>query len=956
MQAQTPFYKNYSIESGLPSATVYDIIQDSEGYIWAATDNGVAKYNGSSFKRYLSEDGLGDNHIFKVFEDSKKRIWFLPQNGMLSYLYKDSFFSAKNNTFLKEKYISNQPYFIYYESSNGNLYFGQYRTQILQLDTEDRTKFYNIDNNISSIWQDRDSIITIRGYKITTINGNVIDSLPISSIENFSRVCVYNDTAIIANGREVFLYSKGRLLEERIRINSKYQEVISLHVIDNEIWVGTRKGVLRTKSINNLRTGEYDEYLSEYSITSTCKDFEGNYWFSTLEHGVFFIPSLSLITYDNLIYNKRVKCVEQGLNDMLWVGDSKGNYYILTGDQVVKKAVSPAKPLEVTSICHQTSGARITTKSAVLELKGNKKYFLSIFANDLLYDEKSGYWLASSHCYRINKSDYNNALKSTYQPVYTNPADLGGMVIDEVTNTIEKGNNNNIWVGTKNGLWVVDASNYSKQKIRFDNINVINKGSNYMAVGTESEGVVVYKGITPNDTINARDGLSASNVLAIISVSVDTMWVGTTKGVDMLYREGKAWNVVNVTGMIGIGAKRVNDIAELGSLIYLATEEGLVSFDKTKIYKSIYPIPIVIEKVSVNNRQVSLYSNISLSYTSNNIAIRYTGLSYKSKASIKYLYTLEGLDNEWHKTDVDNINYASLPAGSYTFKVKAINALGIAGDSYAQLKFNVTAPVWKRTWFYLLLVVGFALVIVVIALFRIRYMKKAYELEQTKSKTENLKLTHERDIKAIEQKALRMQMNPHFLFNALNTIKGYYANDKHAEGSTYISKFSKLLRLILESDDHLISLETEISILDLYLDLSRVRYNNAFNYSIATEEGLVSSEVSIIPMLLQPFVENAIIHGVAPKPGKGVIKVMFKKSGVNLVCMVEDNGVGRGYHKTSNNTQYQSKAIDVIRSRLDVLSKSSGGQYSMIIEDLKDENGSPEGTRVTIVIPFTLFW
>ncbi len=146
--AQTPFYKNYSIESGLPSATVYDIIQDSDGYMWMATDNGVAKYNGSSFKKYYSEDGMGDNHIFKVFEDRKKRIWFLPQNGMLSYLFKDSFFSAKNNAFLKKKYISNHPYFIYYESSNGDLYFGQYRTQILQLGAEGHTEFYNIDNNI----------------------------------------------------------------------------------------------------------------------------------------------------------------------------------------------------------------------------------------------------------------------------------------------------------------------------------------------------------------------------------------------------------------------------------------------------------------------------------------------------------------------------------------------------------------------------------------------------------------------------------------------------------------------------------------------------------------------------------------------------------------------------------------------------------------------------------------
>ncbi|HMK06186.1 MAG TPA: histidine kinase, partial [Flavobacterium sp.] len=200
-----------------------------------------------------------------------------------------------------------------------------------------------------------------------------------------------------------------------------------------------------------------------------------------------------------------------------------------------------------------------------------------------------------------------------------------------------------------------------------------------------------------------------------------------------------------------------------------------------------------------------------------------------------------------------------------------------------------------------------------------------------------------------------LQMNPHFIFNALNTIKGYYSEGDTIKASSYISKFSKLLRMLLENTEQAIPLASEIEMLELYIDLAKTRYKNKFEYEIIVDDELNRNETAIPTLLLQPIVENAIIHGLAPKEQIGLLTVSFLKKDNQLECIIEDNGVGREASKTSQiNKEHQSKAIEITMERIALFGEKAD-QSSFEIIDLKN-NSVAAGTKVIITIPLISIW
>lgn len=211
----------------------------------------------------------------------------------------------------------------------------------------------------------------------------------------------------------------------------------------------------------------------------------------------------------------------------------------------------------------------------------------------------------------------------------------------------------------------------------------------------------------------------------------------------------------------------------------------------------------------------------------------------------------------------------------------------------------------------------------------------------------------EKKLTELNQQAFRQQMNPHFIFNALNTIKGYYAENDVKKASDYISKFSKLLRNILENKEQFIPLEREIQAIKLYLDLAGMRYENKFVFSVMTDSALNPAEVGIPPMLLQPFIENSLIHGIAPKQGKGTILIEFKISGNKLICDITDDGIGRmASSSKSRMGNHNSKATLLITEYLEALNnKENTNKFTLEIRDLTDKQGEAIGTRVALAMP-----
>jgi len=243
--------------------------------------------------------------------------------------------------------------------------------------------------------------------------------------------------------------------------------------------------------------------------------------------------------------------------------------------------------------------------------------------------------------------------------------------------------------------------------------------------------------------------------------------------------------------------------------------------------------------------------------------------------------------------------------------------------------------------------------IAVLCAAQIQKVKAEEEKQQAKIET----LKNKQKMTESRLQSLRLQMNPHFLFNALNSIQQMILANEEIVATRYLSKFSKLLRAILvHSDKEFVTLKEELEILNLYIDLESIRFKESFNYSIECDEDIDTDEVKLPTLLIQPFVENAIWHGLMHKEGERYLQIKFAESGNCIHCSVEDNGIGRERSKetklaTGQGKKHTSKGIQVSMERLDAMSNSNGCKGSLEIVDLKDENGKPKGTLVKIIFP-----
>ena len=209
----------------------------------------------------------------------------------------------------------------------------------------------------------------------------------------------------------------------------------------------------------------------------------------------------------------------------------------------------------------------------------------------------------------------------------------------------------------------------------------------------------------------------------------------------------------------------------------------------------------------------------------------------------------------------------------------------------------------------------------------------------------------------LKQKTLQLQMNPHVIFNTLNSIQQYILNNDVENAVSYLSSFSKLMRRILNnSNERYVTLTDEIEAVSLYLQLESMRLGNRFSYKIDVDSDVDANNIEVAPLIVQPFVENAIIHGLVPKKDNCFLNVRFSKLSENkLLCVVEDNGVGRKHSektKQEKGASHKSYGMSITRRRLETLTKISNDDFSVEVVDLYDDKGMASGTRVNIIISF----
>ncbi|HEX3168758.1 MAG TPA: histidine kinase, partial [Chitinophagaceae bacterium] len=367
---------------------------------------------------------------------------------------------------------------------------------------------------------------------------------------------------------------------------------------------------------------------------------------------------------------------------------------------------------------------------------------------------------------------------------------------------------------------------------------------------------------------------------------------------------------------------------------------------------------VILRRIMIFDEELKMDSSftdlksLKLSYKQNFFSFEFAALNYDHPEKNKYEYQLINFDKKVVSNGTNRVfSYTNVPPGRYTLKVTASNNDDQWNKAGFEMELIIIPPFWATWWFKTIVVL--VLVGSVLLFFKLR--ENGIKREQVRQTAIN------KQIAEIRMTALRGQMNPHFIFNSLNSIQHFITNRDKEEALNYLSKFSKLIRKILEnSRENTVSISNELELLELYIQLEQLRFSNKFDYHIAIDEKIDLQNTEIPPLLIQPYIENAILHGLINKNDKGDLWLSLERNNGLLVCKIEDNGIGRARSQEIEQgkvSRHRSLGIKVTEERISGLFALLDYKMEVVTEDLfkikqaPEETAQPAGTRVTISIP-----
>jgi hypothetical protein len=504
----------------------------------------------------------------------------------------------------------------------------------------------------------------------------------------------------------------------------------------------------------------------------------------------------------------------------------------------------------------------------------------------------------------------------------------------------------NIYLGGNDGLFLWNekklvALSQQRKSLLYKINTMACTPDNLMWVGLGADSLIVLKNNKWVASIALGDIIPGNVCKALCSNKLGEIWLGTNKGLNRInytYLNNKFTYNNSYFGIAdGIIGEQVNDIVIQDSVLYVATNQG-ISYLSVNIQLPVFNIPIFITSININNIPAPLQNKYVLAYDQNDVSIKFSGVDFTGYTPF-FEYRLN--NEQWQR--IGNIDLKRLPPGNYTIQIRAIRRDGKPSTKVASVIFEIKKPFWKNSIFTsglaLLLFGGFF------------YLQQRRNKQKQKFSIE--KITTEKRLIELEMQALKAQINPHFIFNCLNSIKSFIYDKDFIQADKYLDKFAELMRNTIDnSDAAIISIKVEMHYLDNYLQLEKLRFNNKFEYYIAIDINVDKEKRFVPSMLLQPYVENAIRHGMRFFRNRtGQINITAKIENSFLVCIIDDDGIGREKAATLKSKmpiEYQSKGMYISQRRAALY------KIEQIIIDKKDTVGNAAGTTIILKIPLTL--
>lgn len=921
-------FKQYGLEQGLAQSQVYAIDQDDKGFLWIGTQGGgVNVFDGREFQYINRHHGLNNLYINKIkFHNTRTSIWVGSDNGLFLFSREKKLLqSFLENHEVTDLFIHEN---ICYVGTNKGAYKITKDNQVIEL-----TK-----GKIQSLFLSKNRLFIATNQQINIYeNEKLIDTIPLQLTRSFYEM-----------NRELFVctYAQGTFkiedneLTPQPQLPTPYGLITAFSQNTTTTWLTTvSDGVFCIKDNEITQHFNTQKGLPSNSIRSVFTDNRGALWIGTSGRGIcqFINDDIysintkevgvhSIFKAENTLF---LSTFSGGLDS---ISLTKTQTYSEKGKtNFTKKKVRCITVIDSNNSWISTDGDGLFTydnKSFARLFKNNNKLK---WVRAIVPDQSGTVWLGTlgyGLCY-FDGTEIHQLNKHLFDRV----------------NDLTLIHQNQLAVATNKGLFIMDLTSKTfAPSLYTDACRSVTVCNNKLFVGTKNDGVFHIK---DNKRYKLKNTWS-DNTYFVRTGSDNNLWIGSEQGVQKFhFTEFPHAEIVNIgkeRGLIGIETC-VNAFANDSMLggVWVGTLKG-ASFIKntiTNTQDSLLP-QLTITEMDVfydpipNFRELSV-KGLRFFHHQNHISFRVLGVDLQHATAIKYKWKLDGYDKSWSSPNSNNyITYSNLPFGNYHFLVQA-SLDGIHWTKEEQVDFSIMRPFWRTYWFYT--ASGIVIFLFIVLAIFLAYKGYRWKIAQHQ---QNLRIQNR--LKELELNTLRLQLNPHFLFNCLNSIKGYIAENQGKEARKQITNFAKLMRQYLDnSSAQWITISQEIKMLTNYLNLEVMLNNDQISFELLTEK----EDLKIPPMIIQPFVENAIHHGLKPLGKAGKVSIHFYLEQNELFCTITDNGVGRKKAgELSEKKEHESKALSIIKERLSYLSQENEHDYHFEFTDLQ------QGTSVKVSLPY----
>ncbi len=940
--AQHRPYRHYDVEHGLAGSTVYCVQQDTSGYLWFGTATGLSQFDGTSFRNFGTADGLPNNEVLGLVLDQFGRLWIQCFEGPPCFLSDGIFHTPANDPTLIDlpstlstfgvlpdtdagdvKVTSSEGVHSYTGSGFGSVGIPQGTTTTHWLRTIGGVLWFL---NETGLYKRAPDMI----WKLVLRNGSVEIPAIRSALDLGADVLINTGQELV---RIAFAVDGAHVTQR-----AAFPHGLNRASIDRSgaLWVSTAEhGAFRFVR-NNIAEDVPEQFTPSTSVSQCITDGEGILWFTSHTDGVFKLLSTQdrLFDVSDGISSNDLHCV---------IGTDKGAVLVGTGTLSIDRA-APSGTRHIRG-WEPRPGVRVLRAVQ----KDSDRFFISDAGSiKVAADGTLTHWPVLGATKSLVVDTNGELLVATSAGLYR-VSSVNGQVLDTLLDgrctALLQDRSGRLLVGGLNGLRVVggDSTGYggilnALTGSRVTDLLFCHDGT--LVVGTHGNGALFRRGDGALTWATMeKDGLSSNIIGRLHQDDSGRIWACTTDGLDRLVADGNSWQVRNFTMADGLPDNEVRDVLVRGDSLWIATHKGLallMGAGRTETDD----FPMRITGVRFNGNDTSITEQYSVPHDLNDISISFIALHMRSDGRITYRYRLSE-NTPWQFTTANSITIPRATPGTYRFSVQARTAGGTWGANAAHITIRMASPWWQRPW------VLAALLLAVLAIAGVIFQRRQSRLLRAGRERER----NAQAIAELELQAHRARIDPHFVFNCLNSIQGFVINEDNDKAHRYIAQFASYIRRTLRvARLNFIPLREEIEMLREQTGLEMMRTRQAFTTRIDVDPD-VPLETEVPTMLLQTFVENAIKHGLNPLTDrKGALWIRFSREAEGLVCTVEDNGVGMNTaaHEASQRKEYASEGLNLVKERIALFNT----QFGMDIRLHTASRSDGVGTTVRVMIPF----